>query len=86
MGFIDDIKKCFTLEDGIKEPIYRAVIFGDGALYLENICHISYYTTEEIALSLKRGGLKICGENLYIKKYCAGDIVVCGKINSIQRT
>ncbi|MBQ3046680.1 MAG: YabP/YqfC family sporulation protein [Clostridia bacterium] len=86
MGFIDDIKRCFTPEEGIKEPIYRAVIFGDGAVYLENVCQISYYSLDEIKLSLRRGGLKIKGEELYIKKYCAGDVVICGKIKSIERT
>ncbi len=85
MGFIDSIKSCFTPDELPKEPIYRAVIFGDGAVYLENICSIINYTSEEITLALKKGGLIVTGKCLYIKKYCVGDVVICGKIKAIER-
>ncbi len=85
MGFIEEIKKCFSCAEMPKEPIYRAVIFGDSAGYFENVCAVAHYQSEEIALSLKRGGIVIKGEKLYIKKYCGGDVVVCGKIQSIER-
>ncbi|MBQ7236903.1 MAG: YabP/YqfC family sporulation protein [Clostridia bacterium] len=85
MGFIDDITRCFSADELPKEPCFRAVLFGDGAGYFENVRSIRHYTPEEIALCLKRGGLLIRGENLYVKKYCAGDVVVCGRITSIER-
>jgi sporulation protein YqfC len=85
MGFIDDISNCFSPDEMPKVPCFRAVLFGDGAGYFENIRAIKYYTAEEICLCLKRGGLIIRGENLYVKKYCAGDVVICGKIKSIER-
>lgn len=86
MGFIEEIKRSFCLDQGIAEPVYRAVIFGDGGAYVENVKAIIKYSCEEVLLSLKSGGLKISGSELYIKKYCAGDVVVCGKITTIQRT
>lgn len=85
MGFIDSIKNCFRAEELPVEPIYRAVLFGDGAAYFENVRSVVGFTAEEIILSLKRGGLKITGEDLYIKKYCSGDVAVCGKIRVIER-
>ena len=85
MSFIDSIKSCFCVEEIPKEPIYRAVLFGDSAAYIENVCTVLGYTSNEIRLSLKKGGLVITGEDLYIKKYCVGDFVVCGKIISLQR-
>ena len=85
MSFIDSIKNCFTPDEIPKDPIYRAVIFGDGAIYLENVCSIISYASEEISLALKKGGLVIKGRCLYIKKYCAGDVVICGKIMAIER-
>lgn len=85
MGFINEIKACFTPDELPKEPVYRAVLFGDGAGYFENVICIQRYSPEEIHLLLKKGGLLIKGEKLYIKKYCAGDVVVCGKIICIER-
>ena len=86
MGFIDNIKECFESYELPKEPIFRAVLFGESAGYFENVSGISCYSSEQIVLNLKRGGLKILGEKLYIKKFCMGDIIICGKIQSIERT
>ena len=86
MGFIDDIKKSFTEREIPAPPTYRALIFGDNAAYVENVKKIISYDKCEINLSLKKGGLKIKGEELYVKKYCMGDVCVCGKITAIERT
>ena len=85
MSFINEIKNCFKSEELPVEPTYRAVLFGDGAAYFENVRAIVGFSQEEIILSLKRGGLKLTGENLSVKKYCSGDVAVCGKIKVIER-
>lgn len=85
MGFIDNIKSCFSAAEIPAEPNFRAVIFGENAIYLENIKSIASYNGEEIILSIKNGGLKIQGKELYIKKYCMGDMVICGKIKGIEK-
>lgn len=85
MGFIDEIKKTF----GEAMPVgtsYRAVIFGDDCVYLENVRSIESYSPERISLRLKQGGISIAGERLFIKKYCDGDVAVCGKIRCLERT
>ncbi len=84
MSFFDSIKENFS-DLFIDAPSYRAVLFGDDAIYLENVRAIVGYSSEEVKLSLKKGGLAIKGENLYLKKYCDGDLAVCGKIASIER-
>ena len=85
MGFIESIKECFGEWEIPKEPIFRAVLFGESAGYFENVKSILNYSENEIVLSLKKGGLKVAGEGLYIKKYCMGDIVICGKILKVER-
>ena len=85
MGFIDNIKECFSEWELPKEPCFRAVLFGENAAYFENVCNIYTYSVDEIVLSLKKGGLKISGEGLYVKKYCMGDLVICGKIRAVER-
>lgn len=84
MGFIEDIMGFFSADELPKEPPFRAVMFGDSAMHFENICSIASFSSEEITLCYKRGGIVISGCNLYIKKYCGGDVVVCGKIKAIN--
>lgn len=86
MSFIDEIKGTFN---GFNLPVeypYRAVLFGDNGGFFENVKSIRSYSKEEIVLTLKKGELKIVGEDLYIKKYSLGDIVICGKIKVIERS
>ena len=85
MGFIDEIKKCFTPEELPSQPEFRIVLLGQTAGYFENVKSIVSYTQEEIVLALSKGCLKVNGNNLYIKKYCEGDVVICGKIKRVER-
>jgi sporulation protein YqfC len=85
MSFIEDIKGCFSPDEMPTSPTFRAVLFGDNAAYFENVKTIISYQRNEILLALTRGRLKVKGENLYVKKYCAGDVAVCGKICAIER-
>ena len=85
MGFIDNILQSFKLGEMPAEPLFKAVMYGDCAIYLQNVGSIKSYSPDKIELRLKKGGLTIAGEGLFVKKYCAGDLVVCGKIDSISR-
>ncbi len=85
MGFIDTIKECIGDSEGIKEPSFRAVVFGESAVYLENVLSIFRYSPTEIKFCLKKGSVIIKGEGLYLKKYCVGDVVVCGKIKCLEK-
>ena len=79
MGFIDTIKENFN-EIFPTPPLYRAVILGDRAGYFENIVGIKSFSPDEIVAFLKKGELKITGNDLYVKKFCEGDLVILGKI------
>ena len=85
MGFIDNIKDCFCQNELPVECSFRAVLFGESAGYFENVKGIVSYEKEQVILSLKNGGIKVSGKDLYIKKYCLGDVVICGKIISVER-
>ena len=85
MGLIDEINNCFCKNELPNNPSFRAVLIGDSAGYFENVKSIVSFTNEEIVLALKSGALKISGNGLYIKKYCLGDVVVCGKIKSLEK-
>lgn len=84
MGFIDNIRESLTEVLGV-EPTFRACLFGENALYLENIVGIKHFSNDEILVYLKKGELKIKGSSLYIKKYCEGDLVICGKVLGLEK-
>ena len=83
MGFIDDIIKSFG-EDFTYGKGFKCTLT-DGAGYFENVAGIIEYTSDEIIISYKSGKITVNGSGLYIKKYCEGDIVVCGKITALKR-
>lgn len=85
MGFIDNIKECLGEESFAIAPSFRAVVFGDSAVYLENVSKIISYEKEQVIVALKKGKITVSGFDLYIKKYCGGDLVVCGKITALTR-
>ncbi len=85
MGFIDNIKEFIGAEGVLPEGEYRAVVFGGKAVYVENVKSIISYEKERVALGLKKGVLEIIGDDLYIKKYCLGDVAVCGNIHTITK-
>ena len=85
MSFIEDVKNLFGPSEFPESPEFRAVIFGERAVYLEGIKSIKEYSEEKIELSVKRGTVTVSGEKLYVKRYCMGDMAICGKIKSLTR-
>ena len=79
MNFLENIVEILGLKDLVSKPVYRATLIGDEAGYFENVTEIKSYSEEEIILCLKRGGIVIRGEKLYVKKFCEGDVAVCGR-------
>ena len=86
MGFIDNIKECLGIDLAPLNPSYRAVIMGESAIYLEGVKSIIFYQKDQIKLAIKGGALLVKGQELFIRKYCAGDIVICGKICGIEKS
>ena len=84
MGFIDEVVSVFGGENAA--PAFRAMLFGDSAAYLEGVKAIKSYSQDKIEIFIAKGEIAIKGEGLFVKKYCAGDLAVCGKIKSIERT
>ncbi len=85
MGFIENIIAGLGLGETPAEPLFKAVLYGDGAIYLQNVGAVKSYSPDKIELRLKNGGLTLTGTGLTIRKYCEGDLVVCGKIKTLSR-
>ncbi len=85
MNFIDNIKNCIGKSDSPTLSGFRLISFGFNSVYLEDVKHVISYTPQEITVGLRAGALKISGGELFLKKYCAGDVVICGRIEKIEK-
>ncbi len=85
MSLIENIKNCIGFCEGEEKAGFRLTSFSFNSAYFENIKSVISYTAEQITLALKKGEVIVTGEELYIKKYCAGDVVICGKISKIEK-
>ena len=83
MSFLEEIKNALGID--LSAEAYRITVLGEKGAYFENVKCIKYYGEKEVALLLHKGELLVKGENLIIKKYCAGDVAVCGKITAIEK-
>ncbi len=81
MNLINEINEFFR--NTLGDSPFKVTMFGSNAIYIEGAKTIKYYTKQEIFIILKNGGIKIIGEDLFIKKYCLGDVAICGKIQQI---
>ncbi len=86
MGFFENIAEAFGISELNAEKFFRVALIGEERCYLEGVRSIKSYSSDKIELYLRKGGIRITGEELIINKFCAGDVAVCGKIKSIERT
>ena len=52
MSFFDEINGCFSEQGLPLNPPFRAVLFGDLAIYVENVKTIAKYQCDEVILTL----------------------------------
>ena len=84
MGFLDSILGCYNSTEFSLKPTFKALLLGEDGVYLEQVKQITKYSQDQVVVSLKKGGIIVKGENLCIKKFCMGDVALCGKIKSIE--
>lgn len=81
MSFIENIKQNLN---ACGNGFFRAVFVEEG-VYIQGVVSVKNFSSEEITATLKKGEITIKGKELFIKKYCEGDLVICGKITALQR-
>lgn len=85
MGFIDNILENLGL-DGLGEGVKSKLMIADfTSAYVEGVKSILAFTEEQVTLNLKNGKLTFNGKDLSVKKFCEGDVVICGKIMTIEK-
>ena len=84
MNFLDNILESLGLTSFSESSEKKAVILGDSAVYFTGVTSIYAYDEESVSLCQKKRKISVLGKNLYLKKFCEGDVVVCGKISKIE--
>ncbi len=85
MNFFDSILEELGLIKSGVSPTFRAMLIGDNLAYFESVRSIKSFTPTKISILIKSGEIVVEGEGMFFKKYDLGDLVICGKINSIKR-
>ena len=73
-----------SLDIGCAIDDYRYYNLGGKAVYVENFKRINTFSNSEIILKLKKGMIKILGENLYIKELNKNSLLVWGTIKGVE--
>lgn len=55
-----------------------------GDAYLEGVKTVGDFTPEKIVLFFKKCGMEIEGQDLFIRKYVDGDLLLSGKVLSLR--
>ena len=80
---MDSIKQNFSLSSDLTCSFYAILI--DNGAYFQCVKKIQSYSMDKIVFSTKNQLVIVSGEQLYIKKFCKGDLVIWGKINVVER-
>ena len=80
MNFIENILSKLGLNESLAPLKYRAVIFGESGLFIENVKSIVSFSNTEILVRLKKGEILIKGEDLKVKNYTGFDLYILGKV------
>ena len=85
MNIFENIAEILGVKDLVYKPTFKATLVGSGAGYFECVLGIKSYSEQEIVLLINGGEVLIKGEELFVKKFCEGDVAVCGKIRVVER-
>lgn len=82
MSIINEVFSSLDL-DGIID-LYRYYNLGGKVVYIENFVRVNTFSDVEIILKLKKGMIKVSGENLVIEELNKSSILVKGSIKGVE--
>lgn len=78
------ITDALDLPQDVTMEMPRITLIGDVQLYIENHRGVIQFHDRELRLLLTKGQLLVQGENLVIQTIWPEEVLVAGKINSVQ--
>lgn len=59
-------------------------VWADSGVYLENVKKILSFSSEEVCVLSGKDTATVTGKDLFVKKYVEGDLLLGGKVCSVQ--
>lgn len=84
MDIAKAVSDALEISADILFDIPKIVVLGDAKVHIENYTALVEYKKENVKLKHKGGIIEICGQNFEIKAIGEGNIVVCGKIDTVK--
>ena len=85
MGLIRTVAEACGASEELLPGEFRATWFGGKSGFFEGVRGIASFSESEVVLFLKKGSLAVEGEGLGLGRYCAGDLVITGRIRRMER-
>ncbi len=83
MAFKNEINKFITSLTDVFDLKYT-LIDGKG-VYFENVVKICDISTYRVTLCYKKGIYVVCGNGIYVGKYCDGDLAILGDVERVEK-
>ncbi len=62
----------------------KFVVYEGKCAYFENVKSIASFSSERVEILLKKGQVRIEGENFSIARYGEGDLLLAGKVQKVE--
>ena len=83
-GLMERITNAADLPDSPIPGLPLIELAGDRRVLMENHCGVTEYGKERICVKVKFGQVCICGEELSLAKMTKSQLIVSGKIQSVE--
>lgn len=83
-GFVERLTNAADLPDAPIPGLPLIELAGDARVLMENHCGVTEYGKERICVKVKFGQVCICGQGLRIAKMTKSQLIICGKIQSVE--
>lgn len=82
--FMERLTNAADLQDAPIPGLPLIELAGDRRVLMENHCGVTEYGRERICVKVKFGQVCICGQELNLAKMTKSQLIVCGKIQSVE--
>ena len=81
---MERLTNAADLQDGPIPGLPLIELAGDARVLMENHCGVTEYGKERICIKVKFGQVCVCGQDLNLAKMTKSQLVICGRIQSVE--